>query len=418
MISPVELGWIFVVFSVLGAAFFNGSEIGMLSVNRTRLRQAAENQAPRAQLLERMLRDRERLLATGLVGVNLFMISGSAVATWLLEARHGASGVVLATGLMTLAYVLLSELLPKAVLLQRSDRIMPAIAPVLHGAMLVFKLPVDLMLSGFHRLLGPGEGRSPFVSREELVQLIKDASRDTGLRHRERKMLQSVFEFSDTVSREVMIPLADVVAIDDSAPVGLWRRVVQERGHTRIPVYRGRPDRIVGFVNTFDLLYDPQPRGAVKDYLREIPIVPDTKRINRLLSELQEGRATMAAVVNEFGAVIGIVTIEDIIEEIMGEIVDEHEEQLQKINAVAPGVYIVDARTDIDDLNDELGLELPKERYDTVAGLLLRRFGRVPRAGEETELLRVRFLVEEANVYGVTRVRLLIDQSDRGDSDN
>lgn len=406
--STVELGWAFVVLSVIGAGFFNGSEIGMLSVNRVRLRQAAARGAHRARVLDALLEDRERLLATSLVGVNLFMIAGSAAATWLLERVYPARGAALATGLMTAAYVLLAELLPKAVFLQLSDRIMPAIAPGLRVAMVLLKLPVDGMVQGFRRVLGPGERRSPFVSREELVQLLKDSNRDLGLRQRERKMLQSVFDFTSTVSREVMIPLADVAVIEASAPVALWRRLVQERGHTRIPVYRGRPDRIVGFVNTFDLLYASEPRGAVEDYLRPIPIVPDTKRIDRLLSELQQGRATMAAVVNEFGTVIGIVTVEDIIEEIMGEIVDEHEERLQKIREVAPGTYLVDARTDIDDLNQELGLELPKERYDTLGGLLLRRFGRVPRAGETTSLLGVRFRIEEAHPYGVTRVRMRV----------
>jgi CBS domain containing-hemolysin-like protein len=343
------------------------------------------------------------------VGVNIFMIAGSAVATWLFETQWGEGGAVLATVIMTATYVLFSELLPKAIYLQLADRIMPAIAPVLRVAIEVLRLPVDLMVNGFRRILGGGE-RSPFVSREEIVQLVKDSSRASGLERRERKMLQSVFEFTRTVAREVMIPLADVVAIDDSAPVGLWRRLLHERGHTRIPVYRGRPDRVVGFVNAFDLLYETEPRGSVQEYVRPIPIVPDTKRIDHLLAELQQSRATMAAVVNEFGAVIGIVTIEDIIEEIMGEIVDEHEERLQKIEEIAPGIYLVDARTDIDDLNDELGLTLPKERYDTLGGLLLRRFGRVPSSGEQTSLFGVRFRVEEAHAYGINRVRLEIGE--------
>lgn len=410
--SAVEIGWAFVLLTVLGAGFFNGAELGMLSANRARLRQAAERGLPRARLLERLLEDRERLLATSLIGVNLFMISGSAVATWLLRTSHGDRGGAIATVVMTIVYVLLSELVPKAAFMQRADHVMPAIAPVLRAAIVLLKLPVDVMLSGFHRVLGHGGG-SPFVSREELLQLVKDADRRSGLRQRERKMLQSVFAFTRTVAREVMIPLADVVAIDASSPVEHWRQLVQQSGHTRIPVYRERPDRVVGFVNTFDLLFGAEEHPGVADYLRPIPIVPDTKRIDRLLAELQEQRATMAAVVNEFGAVIGIVTIEDIIEEIMGEIVDEHEERLQKVREVAPGVYLVDARTDIDDLNDELGLELPKDRYDTVAGLLLRRFGRVPRAGESTALLGVSFRVEDAHAYGVTLVRLQLGEEAR-----
>jgi magnesium and cobalt transporter len=219
-------------------------------------------------------------------------------------------------------------------------------------------------------------------------------------------MLESVFEFSETVAREVMIPLSDVVAIEEQAPRQALLDLVRERGHTRIPVYRERPDRVAGFVNIFDPLYDQEPKPLVKDYLREIQIFPDSKRIDRLLRDLQARRASMAAVVNEFGMIVGIVTIEDIIEEIMGEILDEHEVMAPKIRQVAPDTYLVDARTDVDDLNQELGVSLPKDRFDTVGGLLLRRFGRIPRAGETALIRGIHFRVEEAHEYGVRWVRL------------
>jgi CBS domain containing-hemolysin-like protein len=308
---------------------------------------------------------------------------------------------------MTSAHVVLSEIVPKAIFRQLADLLMPILAPALRLAVALFS-PVVTALTGAYRLFLPGP-RSLFVTREELLLMIKEASRDAGPRFRERKMLESVFDFSGTVAREVMIPLSDVVTIDEDSPREALLDLVRQHGHTRIPVYRRRTDRIAGFVNVFDILYDREPRPAVRDYRREIPIYPDSKRIDRLLRDLQERRTSMAAVVNEFGSIVGIVTVEDIIEEIMGELLDEHEEPAPKIRQVAPHAYLVDARTDIDDLNEELGLGLPKERYDTVGGLILKRFGRIPQPGEVTRIRGVEFRIEEAHDYGIRWVRLSLE---------
>jgi CBS domain containing-hemolysin-like protein len=329
------------------------------------------------------------------------------VAPSLLEQRLGNAGVLLATVVMTSAHVVLAEIVPKAIFRQLADQLMPALAPILRFAVGLFSPPVAALTAVYRRFL-PGP-RSLFVSREELLLLVREGSREGGPRFRERKMLESVFDFSETVAREVMIPIGDVVAIDEEAGREALLDLVRRLGHTRIPVFRLRPDRIAGFVNVFDLLYDREPKPAVKDYRRDIPIFPDSKRIDRLLRDLQARRASMAAIVNEFGSIVGIVTIEDIIEEIMGELADEHEETAPKIRQVAPGTYLVDARTDIDDLNQELALDLPKERYDTVGGLLLKRFGRIPRPGEVTRFRGVHFRVEEAHTYGIRWVRLLLE---------
>jgi CBS domain containing-hemolysin-like protein len=348
------------------------------------------------------------VLAAALIGNNVFTITGVAVATSLLEQRMGHSGGVVATIVMTSATVILAEMVPKAIFRQQADRLMLALAPFLRLAVALVS-PLVAVLTALYRSFLPGQG-SPFVSREELLMLVREATaRDVGSRFRERKMLESVFEFSETVAREVMIPLSDVLAIDEESPRESVLSLVRRHGHTRIPLYRGRPDRITGFVNVFDLLYDQEPKARVKDYGREIPIFPDSKRIDRLLRDLQARRASMAAVVNEFEMIVGIVTIEDIIEEIMGEILDEHEDTSPKIRQVAAYTYLVDARTDVDDLNQELGLDLPKDRFDTIGGLLLRRFGRIPRTGESTQIRGIHLRVEEAHDYGIRWVRLRLE---------
>jgi CBS domain containing-hemolysin-like protein len=402
--SPEFLAWAYVFFSIVGAAFFNGAEMGLVSVNRLRLRQGVERGSRSAIALRRLLDRQEAVLSTALLGINFFTLSGAAVATSVLEARMGDVGPLVATIIMTSAHVVFSEIVPKAIFRQLADQLMPAVTPVLRLAVAVTS-PVVGAITAVYRLFLPGP-QSLFVSREELLLLVREATQEVGSRFRERKMLESVFDFSETVAREVMIPLSDVVAIDEEAPREALLELVRRHGHTRIPTYQGRPDKIAGFVTVFDVLYDREPRARVADYRRVIPIFPDSKRIDRLLRDLQARRTSMAAIVNEFGMVVGIVTLEDIIEEIMGELADEHEASAPKIRRVARGTYLIDARTDVDDLNQELGLALPKERYDTLGGFLLKRFGRVPVSGESLRFRGMHFRVEEADAYAVRWVRL------------
>jgi CBS domain containing-hemolysin-like protein len=377
-------------------------------VNRLRLRHAVERGSRSARALQRLLDRQEAVLSTALLGTNFFTISGAAVATSILERRMGDVGALVATLVMTSAHVVFSEIAPKAIFRQLADQLMPVVAPALRLAVAIAS-PLVGLITAAYRLFLPGP-QSLFVSREELLLLVREAQ-EAGSRFRERKMLESVFDFSETVVREVMIPLSDVITIDEEAPREALLDLVRHHGHTRIPVYAERPDRITGFVNVFDVLYDREARPRVGAYRREIPIFPDSKRIDRLLRDLQARRTSMAAVVNEFGMVVGIVTLEDMIEEIMGELADEHEASAPKIRPVARGTYLVDARTDVDDLNQELGLSLPKERYDTLGGFLLKRFGRVPGPGETLRFRGMHFRVEEADAYAVRWVRLaLADQ--------
>jgi CBS domain containing-hemolysin-like protein len=397
----------YVLFSIFLAALFNGAEMGLVSVNRLKLRHAVQRGSASARSLRRLLDRQEAVLTTTLLLNNLFTISGAAVATYVFDQTLGEPGIVAAMITMTAAHVVLSEIVPKAIFRHLADQLMPLLAPVLRAAVTLLS-PVVGILTAIYRRLLPGP-RSLFVSREELLLLVKESSRDVGSRFRERKMLESVFDFSETVAREVMIPLSDVVTIDESAPREELLELVRRHGHTRIPVYRRRPDRIASFVNVFDLLYDREPKPRVADYTRQIPIFPDSKRIDRLLKDLQSRRASMAAIVSEFGMVVGIVTVEDIIEEIMGEILDEHEETAPKIRQVAPHTYLVDARTDVDDLNQELGLDLPKDRFDTLGGLLLKRFGRIPQAGEVARVRGVQLRVEEADEFSIRWVWLRVE---------
>jgi CBS domain containing-hemolysin-like protein len=278
---------------------------------------------------------------------------------------------------------------------------------LLHHLFLPLTGLIHVYVHGLLRLAGR-DRRDPLFTREELRVLVREAASDDEAARREQRMLDSILDFRETVAREVMIPMSRIVALEQGAGCDAWRAAVRQHGYTRLPVYEEQRDRVVGLLNIFDLLYDPQPRPTIAAYVRPIPIVPDSKRIDHLLVELQKARTPMAVVVDEFGSCEGIVTVEDIAEEIVGEMADEHEPAPRAIRRLAPQVFIVDGMLDIDDLNQELRVRLPKGRYDTVGGLVLKRAGRIPRAGETFTIHGVVFEVLAAHRYGVRTLKVTL----------
>ena len=400
MLIPILL-----LVAVAGSALFAGLETGVVSLNPVRLRVRARRGDVAAAGMLRLLQHPERVLSTFLVGNTLCNVGGGALASFLAVRQLALGetvGSISATVVMTAMFLMFGELAPKAYFRIRAEEAVPRLLWFIRGATWVLS-PVVMLTSLLLRLVKGSGDKSPFVTREELRQLVREARGRLGTG--ERRMLESIFDFGSTVAREVMIPLPDVVSLPDTARTEDLRELVKRHHYTRIPLFRDRVDTIVGLVNTFDMLYDPDPAPEVARYQRPIHIVPETTLIHRILVDLQHRRETMALVVNEFGACVGIVTVEDIVEEIMGELADEHEELLRPIQRAGDG-YMVDAAMDIDDLNEELGLVIDKDRFDTVGGLLLRRLGRIPEVGETVLVNGVEFEVLAVHPYGLRRVKV------------
>jgi CBS domain containing-hemolysin-like protein len=395
-----------VLLTIVGSALFSGLETGLVSLNRVRLRVRARRGDAAAAALLRFLHRPERMLTTFLVGNTLCNIGGGALASyWVVERTHNETlGSLAATLVMSTTFLVFSEVGPKTYFRVRAESAVPHFLWFIRIAGWLFA-PVVLATAGLFRLMVGSSGRSPFVTREELRQLVREAGGWLGVR--ERRMLQSVFDFGQTVAREVMIPLPEVISLPETAGTEDLLGILRRHRYTRIPLYRNRVDAIVGLVNVFDVLYDASPKPQISAYRRPIQVVPETSRINRVLVDLQRRRETMALVVNEFGALIGIVTVEDIVEEIMGELTDEHEEAVRPIQPAGDG-FIVESSLDIDDLNEELGLSLRKDRYDTVGGLVLRRLGRIPAVGETVRLDNVVIEVLAVHTYGLKRLQIRV----------
>lgn len=409
----LELG-IFLL-AVLASAWFSAVEIALVTASPVRLRRQAKGAHAATGLAVGLLEDRERALATTLVGINLANLTAAAVATQILTGlladRLSSWQVsVVTTGGVTLVLLVFAEIVPKVYGKQRAESLVAAAArPIVATEQLL--LPLSALVRGWLYLLTRilrRTPRRPAVTRDKLKLLVHEVPGETGPGRKERKMLRSALEFAETSVREVMVAMPEAVAIERESSCDLLRALVRRYGFTRLPVYERRIDKVIGLVNVFDLLFDPQPAETIGKYIREAPLVPETKRIERLLTELQRDRQTMAVVVSEFGSCVGIVTLEDIVEEIFGELVEEHEVSARKLRRMGPLTWMVDAQTDIDDLNEDLGVELPKGRYDTVNGFILRRLGRIPSEGESFEYHGMEFRVVDAHRYGVRMVMLVL----------
>lgn len=343
--TPLQLGGeILLVLAALAAvAFLSAAEMALLSANRIRVRQRAKSGDRAAQRARRLLRRREQLLILFLVGQGALNVLAAATTTGLCDRWLGRGWIapLVATGAVTLLVVVGAEIVPKVLGKRAAERFLMSQArflDLLDHLLLPLTGLMHMYIQGLLRLLG--RERRPYVTREELKLLVRSAETREEAHHREKRMLASIFEFRETVAREVMIPLNRVIALAEGAGCDEWRALVRRHGYTRVPVYAERPDHIIGVLNIFDLLYDPHPQTRIGGYLRAAPIVPDSKRIDHLLVELQKARNPMAIVVDEFGQCRGVVTVEDIVEEIVGEMEDEHEADRPKIRRLSRAFWL------------------------------------------------------------------------------
>src|SRR3990170_4435325 len=347
---------------VLLEAFFSGSEMALISCDRTKIRHLAGEGVKGARVAERLLQRPDRLLATTLVGTNLCVVISATAATLLCLFLLGEGRQYYATLLLTPLLLLFGEMVPKAYFRQHADRLTPLLAPPLYVCLRLFA-PLTAIVHRASTLLLiplrlPATARDPYISREELKLLVQEGNRQANLDTEERRMIHKIIHFSETTAKEAMTPLIEVVAVPAGASAADAAAVVSEHDVSRIPVYEERIDNIVGIVHAFDLL-TADLASPLAPLIRPTYFVPETKPIDALLQEMQRGRVGMAVVVDEYGGVVGIVAIEDLLEEIVGEIEDEYDEEPLPLKRLPDGSYLVDARLEVDRLSDELGIQLP-----------------------------------------------------------
>jgi magnesium and cobalt exporter, CNNM family len=375
-----------IALAVLVTAFFSAAEMAFIGANRVRLRHLAESGSGTAARYLEAAKQPERLLSTSMMGVTIAHISASSLATWALLPIVGSAAALVVTLALTPLMLIFGEVIPKAVAREWATTLILRLFRLIELASRVL-LPLtwaaNTLVTGALSLLGRRRRSArQFVSREELKLLLQMEPAEADVTTSEAEMIDKIFDLGDTAVREVMVPLVDVATLPDTASPDEAVRLIGERGFSRIPVFTDRVFNIVGVVTAMDLLRRGAHAGTLAELMRPATYVPETKPIDDLLREMQKARLQLAVVVDEYGGAIGIVTVEDIVEEIVGEINDEHDRTPDFVERLPDGSYRVAGRARIDELNEALDWELPKGDFETVAGLVLATLHRLPLVGE------------------------------------
>lgn len=398
-------------FAVVSHALLVATEIALASCDRAHLRQRAVAGGLAARAAERLAARSETTAATVLVGANLASLTLAVTcALYLIERGHGWYW---AAGLAAPPMLVLGQLVPRAIATAHADRLVPMLSLLMIPLGYLLRplvVVVAAVAAAMTRVIGTDKKKA-FITRDELALLIESdpVTDKPGISAAEREMIANVFELSEYAVGDLMVPLSEVTALPEDTTLGEAALEVADKQHSRMPVYRGRVDDIVGIVHAFDILAaGPDQRATpVAAVARAVSYVPQAMKAIDLLVQLQAAGNPIAVVVDEYGGAIGIVTVEDLLETIVGEIDDEYDDEPSPIKQEKPGVWRVEAKTPVAKLNQQLDLGLPEsDDYETIAGLLIERFRKIPAVGATLTVSGVLIEVVAASERAIELVRL------------
>ncbi|MFW5999463.1 MAG: hemolysin family protein [Halanaerobiaceae bacterium] len=404
------------------SAFFSGSETAFMSVNRIKVRDLANEGDIKAARVDKLLDNQTKLLTTILIGNNLVNIAASSLATAVAIDLFGSKGVGIATGVVTFLILVFGEITPKSLGNNNSIKYSKAASFYLYWLERMLK-PVIFFFTMLIKVI-VGENNlvsTAFISEEEIRRFVNVSEEEGAIKEEEREMIQSIFDFDDTLVREIMVPRIDMVCIDRNASIEELVGLAVEYGHSRIPVYEDSIDEIVGLVYVKDLLnlLISDEKISLDGFIKPIYFIPESKPINQLLAEMQKRKEHMAIVLDEYGGTSGLITIEDLLEEIVGDIQDEYDLEPRMIEIVNENELLVDARVDIDDINNILPHSLlDREAYETISGFILHYLGYLPEEGEDIELQNMKIIIAEANEHRMEKVKIVSEEPLKTDEEN
>ncbi len=411
--DPDSWRWAGLVICLIVAALASLAETSITSVSRIRIKRLQEAGSQRAAIVSNLLANPGLFFSTILIVNSLALIAAASLATIIALHYTRQWGDLVATVLLTVVVLVFAELTPKTLAIAHAERVALFIAPGVQ-ALATILTPIIVVLNWFTgsvaRLLGQTPApRGPFVNEEELRMLVAVSEEQGVIEEEEKEMIHSIFEFSDTAVREVMVPRVDVVAAEVSATPGEVIDLMLKAGHSRIPIYQGSIDEVVGVAYDRDLLKylrEGSTSGSLRELCREPMFVPESKKVDELLREFQRRKVHLAIVVDEFGGTAGIVTIEDLLEEIVGEIQDEYDEEEEAIQLLSPDEAVVNATVSLGDINDQLELDLRSEDADTLGGYVYQHLSEMPAAGDEFQADGAHFSVLSTHGRRVKKVRV------------
>jgi len=400
-------------------AFFAVAEFAVGAVDTKRLEQEAAENNVRASRLLLFLARRERILGATMTGSTLAVVAVATAFAMFATQEMPRIPWLPASLVLGLILSLVGEILPRGWAQARATDLLFRLMLPLRIFAFLFS-PVIWLVTGSSRLFarifhGSESGMRAFVTRDELREMLKDGTGEE-IKPLERQMLTRVLDFSELTVEEVMIPLIAVHAIQDTTTLRDALRVFIEHGHSRLPVFSDRIDNMVGLIFAFDVLYAENVMARVKTQMRPCKYVPENISIDRVLTDLRKSRMGMAIVVNEYGGAVGLITLEDILEQIVGDIQDEFDRTAPGIRRISPTEFVIDARTRIERLAETLQVDLPEGDYETVGGMMLAELGRIPRVGESLAYGPLVLTVRKATDRAITEIQVVVKPSASSDA--
>ena len=402
----IELVILLILLFLILQAFFAGSEIALISCDKIKMRSLAEEGSAAAGMVLDAHSKIESFIGTTLIGVNLSLIINTLVLTFYFEESFGQRSGLYTVAVLSPLIVVFGQVVPKAVFeSKRNSIVLWIIYPLWIFSKLFY--PVLFFVNLFTRgiLSRPGKNMSS-ITREELEDVMEE-DEDKPSSDYKRRVLRRIFGYSETTVGEIMIPLVKVDALEKRSTLRDVRRLIAEKSHSRVPIFSDRVDNITGILNSFYVLGEQDLDNSVEQYALPPFYVPESKLVNELMDEMKGGRAGMAVVVDEYGGSVGIITLEDIIEEVVGEIEDEYDTGETPWRRLGVGQYLIDPTVEIGRLNDGLGLAIPEgEDYETLAGFLLYTHGSIPAPGAVIVFGRKTFTVVSSTPRMISEVHL------------
>lgn len=406
---------ILIVIGLLGlSAFFSSSETAMMSVNKIRVRTLADAGLSSAKILVKILDNQPKMLSAILIGNNIVNISASSLMTVFVTDVWGNAYVGVGTGILTLLVLLFGEITPKTTATLYSESMALKFAKPIYLLMQVLTpviFIVDKLSLGVLRLLHIDPNKKQEAITEEELRTIVEVSHEEGvIQSDEKKMIYNVFDFGDSVARDIMVPRIDMTFIDVNSTYEEVLEIFRQEKYTRYPVFEETTDNVIGIVNIKDLiLIENDKPFCLRDYLREPMYTYEFKKTAELMVELRKTLNNIAIVLDEYGATAGLITMEDMLEEIVGEIRDEYDEdeedQIKKLNAAE---FEVDAAVKLDDLNEQMGFHLESEDYDSIGGFVIGLLDHLPEAGEEVIYENLRLVVGKVERNRIETIHIYV----------
>jgi len=419
------------LFFLLGfSAFFSGSETALTSMSKLKLKSMLDqtDNQEKKKVIHTALHKPNQLLTTILVLNNFVNILASSLSTlivlrWLPQGNAGTAAAI-STGVMTFFILIFGEITPKIYATQRAEKIFHRSVTLISFASYLLSPLIFVLVAisnFFIRILGGKKVQEPpFITEDDILSVMNVGEKEGAIEPEERKMLTGALEMKETTVREIMVPRVDMIVIEENKSLQEAIKTIQEEGFSRFPVFRETVDNIVGVIYAKDILKTLHERGQeilakmkVKEIMHPPFFIPETKKINALLQDFKLNLVHLAVIVDEYGGTEGLVTIEDIIEQVMGEIMDEFDEgEHTGVRKVSEFEYIIDSKVPINDIERELDIDFPDTEFETLGGYLLERFERVPKVGEEMRVNGFHFKILAASRSKIEKVRFTIIKQD------